>query len=168
MCKLRAGWPSSIGILWKWGSKPTRLAGGGECRLTRFHPIRNFLPNKIYHFSRLSHQTGCLFTWPAHYIESASYSVTFVCSRMLFCINCWSQGFEILSQFSSEYSFHWLQHFFSNFGYQFELIFAFIFAHLHLTWHYLPGTLVAKWSFQTFKRPPSDWLGPKYKSKVTS
>ena len=38
----------------------------GECRLTRFHPIRNFLENEIYHFSRLSHQTGCLFTWAAH------------------------------------------------------------------------------------------------------
>ena len=62
MYKPRTGWPTSIGILWKWASKPTMLDGNGECRLTRFHPIRNFLVNDIYHFSRLSHQTGCLFT----------------------------------------------------------------------------------------------------------
>ena len=54
-----------------WGfmevaSKPNELAGDDDCRLTRFHPIRNFLANEIYHFSRLSHQTGCLFTWAAH------------------------------------------------------------------------------------------------------
>ena len=28
----------------------TKLAGSDECRLARFHPIRNFLANKIYHF----------------------------------------------------------------------------------------------------------------------
>ena len=45
--------------------------------------------------------------------------------KMLFCINSWSEGFEILSPFFSEYSFLWLQHFFlSSFGYLFELIFA--------------------------------------------
>ena len=33
--------------------------------------------------------------------------------KMLFCINSWSEGFEILSPFFSEYSFLWLQHFFS-------------------------------------------------------
>ena len=61
MCKPRTGWLTLIGILWKWAGKPTKLVGDGECRLTRFHPIRNFLANDIYHFSRLSHQTGCLF-----------------------------------------------------------------------------------------------------------
>ena len=68
MCKPRTGWLTSIGILWKWASKPAELAGDGECRLTRFHPIRNFLANEIYLFSRLSHQTGCLFTWAAYSI----------------------------------------------------------------------------------------------------
>ena len=68
MCKPRTGWSTSTGILRKWASKPAELAGAGECRLTRFHPIRNFLANEIYHFSRLSHQTGCLFTWAAHSI----------------------------------------------------------------------------------------------------
>ena len=63
MCKSRTGWPTSNGILWQWASKPTELVKDGECRLTWFHPIRNFLANEIYHFSRLSRQTGCLFTW---------------------------------------------------------------------------------------------------------
>ena len=34
-------------------------------------------------------------------------------SKMIFCINSWSEGFEILSPFFSECSFLWLQHFFS-------------------------------------------------------
>ena len=37
----------------------------GKCWLARFHAIRNFLASGIYHLSRLSHQTGCLFTWEA-------------------------------------------------------------------------------------------------------
>ena len=65
MCKPRTGLPTSTRILWKWASKPAELAEDGECRLIRFHPIRNFLGNEIYLFSRLSHQTGCLFTWAA-------------------------------------------------------------------------------------------------------
>ena len=39
--KSRTGWATSIWILWKWASKPTKLAGDGECRLTQFHLIRN-------------------------------------------------------------------------------------------------------------------------------
>ena len=68
MCKPRTGWSTSTGILRKWASKPAELAGAGECRLTRFHPIRNFLANEIYLFSRLSHQSGCLFTSAARSI----------------------------------------------------------------------------------------------------
>ena len=68
MCKPRTGWSTSTGILRKWASKPAELAGAGECRLTRFHPIRNFLANETYHFSRLSHHTGNLFTWVARSI----------------------------------------------------------------------------------------------------
>ena len=52
---------------------------------------------------------GCLIKQAVFLI----YSATFACSRMLFCIKCWSLGFEILSPFFSECSFHWLQHFFS-------------------------------------------------------
>ena len=65
MWKPGTGWPTSIGILWKWASKSAELAGDGECGLTRFHLIRNILANKTCLFSRLSHQTGCLFTWAA-------------------------------------------------------------------------------------------------------
>ena len=68
MCKLSSGWPTSIEILWKWDSNPTELAENGECRLTWFHPSRNFFAKKIDHFSRLSHQTGCLYTCAAHSI----------------------------------------------------------------------------------------------------
>ena len=68
MCKPRATFydrlPTWIGILWKWASMLTKLAGNGECWLAQFHAIRNFLANKI---SRLSHQTGCVFTWAAHF-----------------------------------------------------------------------------------------------------
>ena len=41
MCKPRTGCLTSVRILWKWASKPTKLAGDGECRLTQFHLIRN-------------------------------------------------------------------------------------------------------------------------------
>ena len=50
MCEPRTGWPTSIEILWKWASKSAKLAGDGECRLTRFQLIRNFVVNKIYLF----------------------------------------------------------------------------------------------------------------------
>ena len=30
MCKPRPGWSTSIGILWKWASKPTELPGDGD------------------------------------------------------------------------------------------------------------------------------------------
>ena len=45
LCNPRTGWPTLISILWKWASKLTGLAGHGECRLDRFHPIKNFLSN---------------------------------------------------------------------------------------------------------------------------
>ena len=68
ICKPRTGWSTSIRILWNWASTPAKLAGDGECTLTWFHLIRNFLANEIYDFSRLSHQTGCLFTRTARSI----------------------------------------------------------------------------------------------------
>ena len=66
MCKPRADWPTSTGVL----CKTAKLAGNGECRLTWFHPIRNFLANEICLFSRLSHQTGS----PLH-IASSLFSL---------------------------------------------------------------------------------------------
>ena len=69
ICKSKTGWPTSIGILLKWASKPTELAGDGKsCKLTRFHPTRNFLANEICNFSRLSYQTGYLFACAARSI----------------------------------------------------------------------------------------------------
>ena len=73
MCKQRTSCPTSFGILWKLANKVMELARDGKCRLTRFDTIRNFLANEIYHFSRLSHQTGCLFTWAVYSILSAPF-----------------------------------------------------------------------------------------------
>ena len=61
--------------------------------------------------------------------------------------------------------FHWLQYFFSL------VLVISLSWYLHLTISYL--TIVtwnfgSQWSFQTFKRSPSDRFGPKYKSKVSN
>ena len=79
------GLPTWIGISWKWSNMLTDLAGDGECRLALFNVIRNFVANEIYHFSRLFHQRGCIFTWAALSIESAPYSATSACSGKLLC-----------------------------------------------------------------------------------
>ena len=47
----------------EWASILPKLAKDDECRLARFHPIRNFLANKTYHFLKLSYRTGCIFAW---------------------------------------------------------------------------------------------------------
>ena len=117
------GWSTWITILRNCGSMLIELAGNDECWLPRFHTIRNFLANESYHFSRLSHETGCLFTWAAHSKKSASYSANFACSRMPYCKKYWGCDLEMLSPFFSECSFQWLQHFFHRFGYLFVLIF---------------------------------------------
>ena len=66
-----------------------KFYGSGLASLPSWLGMVNF-PNEIYHFSRLSHQTVCIFTWAARSMQSAHYSVTFVCSKMLFFIKCWS------------------------------------------------------------------------------
>ena len=66
-----------INISWKWANILTKLAGDGKCRLAVFHAIRYFLANEIYHFSGLSHQTVCIFTWAAFSIELAPYSAPY-------------------------------------------------------------------------------------------
>ena len=65
------GWSTWVTILRNCGSMFIELVGNDECWLSRFHTIRNFLANEIYHFSRLSHETGCLFTWTADSKKSA-------------------------------------------------------------------------------------------------
>ena len=94
------------------GSELACLGGDDECRLALFYAIRIFFSNEIFHFSRLSHQTGCIFRWAALSIESAPHSAASACSGRLFYKKCWSYGFEILNSFFSECSFLWLQHFF--------------------------------------------------------
>ena len=115
MCKPKTGWLTLIGILWKWASKPTKLVGDGECRLTRFHSIRNFLANDIYHFSRLSHQTGCLFNLLSHF---CLFQNAILHEMMKLGFRNFKPIF-LRMQFSLVATF-----FFSSFGYQFELIFA--------------------------------------------
>ena len=61
-------WSTWIGILLKWASTFNELARDGECRLAGFHAIKNFLENKIFHFSGLAHRTSSLFTWAARSI----------------------------------------------------------------------------------------------------
>ena len=115
MCKPKTGWLTLIGILWKWASKPTKLVGDGECRLTRFHSIRNFLANDIYHFSRLSHQTGCLFNLLSHF---CLFQNAILHEMMKLGFRNFKPIF-LRMQFSLVATF-----FFSSFGYQFQLIFA--------------------------------------------
>ena len=62
-CKPRAGWPTSIGILWKWANKPAELAGTGECMLTQFYPVRNFLANEIYLFQGYPIKQAVFLPW---------------------------------------------------------------------------------------------------------
>ena len=98
----------------------TELAGDGECRLALFHTIRNVLTNEIYHFSRLSHQTGLIFTWAALSIESAPYLATSACSGRLFCkkLKVWVLKFK--GHFSQNVVFMGCNIFSFSFGYLFE------------------------------------------------
>ena len=41
-------WLTWIGILWKWGSMFTNLAGNGKCRLALFPELWHFLASEIY------------------------------------------------------------------------------------------------------------------------
>ena len=72
MCKRRTCWPTSTGILWKWANKPAELAGTGECMLTQFYPIRNFLANEIFLFQGCFITQAVFFTLgsPLHIISS--------------------------------------------------------------------------------------------------
>ena len=78
MCRPR----TKFYLLWRAGPPGLTFYGGQPAclpnwlrmmyRLAWFHAIRNFLANEIYHFSRLSHQTGYLFTFysPLNIINS--------------------------------------------------------------------------------------------------
>ena len=72
MCKPITGWLNSTEILWKWASKPTELAGDDVCRLTRFHPIRNFLCKLNFSFFKAvsSNRLSFYLRNPRHIISS--------------------------------------------------------------------------------------------------
>ena len=137
------------------------LAGDGECRLNRFHLIRNFLANEIYYFSRLSHQTGCLLTEDST-LHIISFLFSYFCLfqnailHKMFKLVFWNFRPIFLRMEFSLIIFLW-----------FLVLVISLSWYLHLTISYL--TLPeAKWSFQTFKRSPRHWFGPKYKSKISS
>ena len=94
----------------KYVQAKNRLAHLNWDFMTWFHLIRNFLANEIYQFSRLSHQTNCLFTGIALSIIS-SLSSHFFLFQNATLHKILKLGFWLLSAFFSECSFHWMQHF---------------------------------------------------------
>ena len=109
----------------EWASMLTKLAGDDGYRLARFHPIRNFIANEIYHFLRLSHRTDCLFTLgsPFYVISSLFSNVClFQNAILLKMLNLGFWNFKpifLRIQFLLVAAF-----FFFSFSYLFELIFA--------------------------------------------
>ena len=160
MCKPRTGWPTSIRILRKWATKPAELAGDGECRLTWFHPTRNFLANEISLFSRLYHQTGCL----SFYLGSPLHIISSLFSHFCLFQNAILHKMLKLGFWNFKPTFLRIQ--FSLAATFFSLV-----SLISLSWYFHLKTSYLtlwkpKWSFQTFKRPTSVWFRSKYKSKV--
>ena len=79
MCKPRTGWSTSIEILWKWASKPTKKAGNCECRLSWFHLIRNFCCKWNWSFFRAVPSNRLSF-----YLGSQLHIISFLFSH--FCL----------------------------------------------------------------------------------
>ena len=75
-CPLWQAGPPGIGILLEWAIMINKLAGDGVSRLALFHAIINFLPNEIYDFSRLSHETTFLLGQPASYSATLDHEIT--------------------------------------------------------------------------------------------
>ena len=112
MCKPRTGWPTSTDILWSGlACLPSWL---GMINTGWLGSIRSeiFLQMKFVIFKAAPLNRLLFYLGTACFMYSAPYSATFTCSRMLFCMKCWSYGFEILSPFFSEFSFLWFKHFF--------------------------------------------------------
>ena len=114
-------WADLLGfaLIWKWTSPFTGMFRDGESMLARFYVIRNFLANETDHFPRLSHLPG----QPAPYNQLLIQPPLFG-SRMLSCIKCWIQVFEVLSFKIYQNVVFIKQHFVSCCGYLFEFIFA--------------------------------------------
>ena len=117
ICKPRTtfylpGWPNWIGILWKWVSMLTKLAGDGECRLAQFHVIR-FLSNEIYHFFKAVPPNRFPF-----YLGSLLHIINFLFSHFFLFQNAilhktLNQGFEILIPFFLRMQFSLVATYFS-------------------------------------------------------
>ena len=110
ICKPRMGCPTTTRILWNLASKLT---------LVRFYQKCFF--NKIHHFSRLCHQTGCLFNWATCSIQFSHFCLfqNTILHKIL-KLQLWNYNHIFLRmQFSLVSAF-----FFSSFGYEFELIFS--------------------------------------------
>ena len=96
ICKPR----TTFHLLWRAGPPELAFYGSGlaflqagwewwmQAGLVPYN--QKFSVNEMYDFSKLTHQTGCYFTWVAHSIKPAPYLATFACSRMLVCMKCCS------------------------------------------------------------------------------
>ena len=109
MCKPRTGWPTSIGILWKWPSKPTELAGDGEWRLPRFNLIRRFCKWNFSFFKDASSSRLSFYLASPFHIISSLFSHFFLFQNAIFNAN----GFEILGLFFLRMQFSLVATFFS-------------------------------------------------------
>ena len=102
-CKPRTSWYP----LWQPGLTGLVFYGSGlaclpRSRLAPFHAIINFLANEMYQFSRLSHQTGYLFTWAACSIQSATYSASLdyeITLKILEFFSTWRKKWCLLFHF---------------------------------------------------------------------
>ena len=109
----------------EWASMLTKLAGYDEYRLARFHPIRNFLANEIYHFQGCPIKQAAFLPafLPLHVISSLfSHFCLFQNAnlRKITKLGFWNfKSIFLRIQFSLVATF-----FLSSFGYMFELIFA--------------------------------------------
>ena len=144
------------------------------------HGIRSFLANEICHFSRLSHQTGCIFTWTALSIESDLYSVTFACSGRLFCKSVWRQGLKfklifLRMQFSLAPTFFslvlviclsWYLHL--KLSHDLLTLVSFNIWRYNFTSRAIYLTLCKPNGLSKCLKDQSIWTGPKYKCKAGS
>ena len=148
MCKPRTDWPNLIGILWKRDSKPTKLARGWWMQ-TDLVPSIQEISSK---WNLLSYNLLFLPGQPAPYnqlhINHFCLFQNAILHKML-KLRFWN-----FKPIFIKLRFSLVAKIFSLF-----LVISLSW-YLHLTISYL--------SFQAFKRPPSDWFGPKCKSKVSS
>ena len=96
----------------EWASMLTKLVGYNEYRLGRFHRIRNFFANEIYHFQGCPIKHAVFLPRQSAPCNSSLFS-QFCLFRNAILRKMLRLGFWNCKSFFSEFSFHWLQHFFS-------------------------------------------------------